>query len=565
MVAERSAQLAERDAELAELGAKKARLQEAYEALKAELELLKRRIFVASAERQDTRQLELEFEALTKRLDDLAGVLPKPDPEDVGEGEAPAGDPSEKRRRRKGGGRRDLAATDLPIERVEVFDELFEELVAEGKAERIDFEESSQLGYKRGGHVRVVTARAKYRAIDGAGETTIETAPVPRALLRRCLATASLLGHIATAKFNDGLPLYRLEEILARDGATVDRGTMSRWMEQLGGSFNATVVDAMRRDALCRAFVIATDATGFCVQPGPLEKGAERRRRPCRRGHYSVQIADRDHVLFEFTARETSASVKALFRGFEGYVQADAASVYNALFRTTDSDHDGCDRTEVGCWSHGRRKYWEAAMAKSTVAREALVRIGKVFEVDAAICSGVPPGTGRPARPRRIPPSKIKALRDLHLRPLVEDFLAWADVEYARVKDQRGSLRSALGYTVRQARALRAFLDDGRLRLDNNPSENELRKVVRIRDAALFAGSDEHAQSAAGILTLIASARLHNLDVERYLIDIIRVLPHWPRERFLELSPLHWLSTRARMNATELDAQVGTITVPDPA
>ena len=102
-------------------------------------------------------------------------------------------------------------------------------------------------------------------------------------------------------------------------------------------------------------------------------------------------------------------------------------------------------------------------------------------------------------------------------------------------KTEPAHLRSALGYTVRQQESLRAFLNDGWLRLDNNLSESALRKVVRIRDAALFAGSDDHAESAGHLLSLIASARLHGLDSELYLREMILVVPQWPRERYLKL------------------------------
>jgi hypothetical protein len=200
-----------------------------------------------------------------------------------------------------------------------------------------------------------------------------------------------------------------------------------------------------------------------------------------------------------------------------------------------------------------RRKYWEAALAKEVVAREALLRISKLFETDQR-CRGT-----------RRPPSKVTRLRHEHLQPQLEEFLAFAEAEYAKVQDRRGALRSALGYTVRQADALRAFLNDGRLRMDNNLSEGELRKVVRIRDASLFAGSDLHAASAGHLLTLLASARLHELDPERYLRDLIRVLPLWPKDRFLELAPKFWSATRARLDPQQLDAEVGFLDVPPRA
>lgn len=564
-LAERDATLAERDAtvstlesekatlesEKAALESEKARLLRAYEALKEELLLVKRRLFVAKAERTDTVALQLEFEELTRKLDALAGELPTDGDEDDGDDDQT--EPTGRGGKCKPKGRRNLAAADLPEVTVDVPDELFEKLVAEGKAERIGTEVSYKLAYERGGYRRVAVARVKYRVIDARGEASIETAPLPSELIRRCFAAPSTLAHIAAQKFCNGLPLYRQEDISGRDGFRIDRGTMCRWLEELGATFGATIIEAARADALANAFCIMTDATGFAVQPGPRD-GPRRR---CDKGHYFVQIADRDHVFFEFTTEHTTRAVRALFKGFEGYVQADAASVYDGLFRPSDEgdpDADGCTRREAGCWSHARRKYWEAAFAKERVAREALVRVGKVFEVDERLRGGR----------RRPAPAQLALLRQQHLRPLIDDFLAFAETEFAKVADRRGSLRSALGYTVRQADALRAVLEDGRLRLDNNLSEGELRKVVRIRDASLFAGSELHAQSAGHILSLIASARMHHLDPEHYLRDIIRVLPFWPRNRHLELAPKYWADTRARIDSRELDAEVGFLRVPEP-
>lgn len=554
---EQTEALADRDAEIVALQAAHERLWRSYARLKEELELVKRRMFVATAERVDTSALQLEFADLLAKMDNLAGELPSEpnaDSDNETPGDAEGEDDPPKKKNSKPKGRRNLADADLPESRIEISDDLFEQLVTEGKAERIGFERSYKLGYQRGGQTKLIIERVKYRAVNTQGEAELETAAVPKELIIRCLAAPSMLAHIATSKMCDGLPLFRQQDMLSRAGASIDRGTMSRWMEDLGASFGATVVEAANKDAFDNAFCILTDATGFAVQPGRFEDPKNKKRRPCRKGHYFVRIADRDHIAFDFVERHNTKTVRAMFKGYQGYIQADASSVYNALFRPAESgdpEDDGCVRVEVACWSHARRKYWEAALAKQKVAREALVRIGKIFELDARFRKGNPP-------------SKIKKLRSRHLRPLVEDFLEFAAAEYEKVKSERGSLRSALGYSVRQADALRAFLDDGRLRLDNNLSEAELRKVVRIRDASLFAGSDDHAESAGHILSMIASARLHNLDPERYLRDVIRVLPYWPRERYLELTAKHWTATRSKLDPTQLAAELGVIDVPAP-
>ena len=94
--------------------------------------------------------------------------------------------------------------------------------------------------------------------------------------------------------------------------------------------------------------------------------------------------------------------------------------------------------------------------------------------------------------------------------------------------------------------------------------ERQLRKVACGRKAWLFVGSDDHGQAAGNLLTLIASARLHKLDPELYLRDVFRVLPHWPRERYLELAPRYWSATRARLDPNELEQELGPLKVPEP-
>ncbi|HEY1585481.1 MAG TPA: IS66 family transposase, partial [Polyangia bacterium] len=346
------------------------------------------------------------------------------------------------------------------------------------------------------------------------------------------------------------LPFNRIEERFARDGVSVDRGTMCRWAEDAGATVGATVIAAARAEAWRTAFCIATDATGVAVQP---LRRPDKKRQACRRGHFFVLIADRDHIFFEYTAKETSLFVAGMLRGYSGYVQADAKSVYDVLFRERGELIDDAEvdlRKEVGCWSHGRRGFWEAASAKSEIGREGLARIGHFFDLEDAW--------------RGSAPEMILSLRRQHLRPHMEAFFAWAEVEYERVLKVRGVVRSALGYVVRQKQALMRVLDDGRLVLENNRSERELRRIAVGRKGWLFVGSDAHGESAGHLFSVIASARLHRLDPEAYLRDLFRVLAHWPRERYLELAPKYWARTRARLDPVELAAEIGPLTVPSP-
>lgn len=543
------AELAAARQRIVELEAERDTLRAAHERVRFELELLRRRIFVAKAERVDTKQLELEFAAKLAEIDLLNEAAPSVEP-NANAVEADRDGSATTPGKAKPKGRRNLKMVNIPEERVEIKDPLFEKLVDEGKAERISYEESSKLAYKRGGVCRLVVARAKYRAVNRMGEAEIETATMPAETFARSLAAPSMLAHIAVEKHCDGLPLHRIEQRLERDGVSIDRGTMCRWLEDLGSTLGATVVAAAREEATRTAFCIATDATGVGVQPTPCDN---KKHQACRRGHFFVLIADRDHIFFEYTAKETSKIIAEMFRGYSGYIQADAKSIYDILFRQPEDAPAGDTNAschEIGCMSHTRRKFWEATVAKDVVAREGLARINRIFEIDRGF--------------KGKPPSEIKRLRDIHLRPHMQAFFAWADEQYKLVINERGLLRSALGYSVRQKDALMRVLDDGRLVLENNRSERELRRIAVGRKAWLFMGSDDHARSAGHIFSLIASSRLHGLDPEAYLRDVLRVLAHWPRDRYLELTPKYWKGTRDRLSADELALEVGDIAVPPP-
>ena len=148
------------------------------------------------------------------------------------------------------------------------------------------------------------------------------------------------------------------------------------------------------------------------------------------------------------------------------------------------------------------------------------------------------------------------------LAPFVDEFFEWVHAQNDLSSQARGLVSKALGYAIRQELALRRFLDDGRLRMDNNNSENALRVVATGRKSWLFFGSDDHAEAAANLYSLIASCKLHGIDPERYLAEVIRIMPYWPHARYLELAPAYWAQTRARIDPVELQAELGFVTLP---
>jgi transposase len=509
-------------------------LRETIVNLSHENELLRRRLYGNKTERAGTSELQLTLGSLL----DAEKQLQKELDEAVAKanGDSDAHTPTEKLKS-KPKGRRDLSTSDLPRVLLEILDE---ELEKTGK--RIGFEESLQLMFRRGGFAVLVKRTAKYE-IAGKDGPTVLGVETPKTLFRRGLLHSSVVAHILAQKFSLGVPHYRLEQHLEDQAVALDRGTMCRYVEEAGSTLGATIVHAMWHDAIANACVISTDATSALVQPEKSKSGAHQ---SCKKGHFFTAVVDCDHVLFAYAEKHTQDFVKRLFHGFTGYLQCDASNVYDILERGPPKDTDD-GITLVGCFAHCRRYFFEAAVCKYPIGLQGLMRIRAIYAADDAF--------------RSMPPAKRKLMRDQHLRPLIDQFFDW--VKQARSTVQGRNLATkALGYAFNQEHELRRVLDDPRLPLDNTRSERSLRKVVVGRKNWMFYGSDTHAESAAAIFSVIASCRLHRLDPEMYLDEVLRLLPYWPRERYLELAPKYWLATRAKLDADELGAPLCSFTIP---
>lgn len=477
-----------------------------YELASLELDRLRRHLFGRKAEAVSAAQTQLAFEQVA------SGLFPKPLADALLEAPRQQPQAPAPEKKRTPHGRRPLPEH-LPVERVEI---LPAEVKVEGEEafERIGEEVSETLEWRAASLVRVQLVRPKF-VRKGAPASACEAAPrvqvaeVPERPIARGLAGPGLLAHVVVSKYADHLPLHRQERIFARQGLSLSRSTLCGWMEPLA-ALAGHVVNAMWEDAM-RAHCLAVDATGVLVQAH--EK--------CRRGHFWVVLADMQHVLFRYTPGHTKQATRELLGDYRGYVLADAATVYDHLFL------DG-ERVEVGCWAHARRGFFYALKTDAARALVAIGLIQRLYEADRQN-SGLT-GTER------------TEARAAHARPVLTDLFAWAERESLTALP-KSPLGEALTYLLNQRMPLERFLEDGRLRLDNNASENALRHQAVGRKNWLFVGSDEGAEWNATFVSLIASCRLHDLEPWAYLRDLFCLLPDWPRSRVLELSPKCWNET----------------------
>ena len=419
--------------------------------------------------------------------------------------------------RRKRTGRKPLPS-ELPRVEIEV---LPAEVQREGTDafERIGAEVSETVERRRASLVVVRVVRPKFVRKDRERntETKVIVGEPPKLPIERGVAGPGLLADTIVRRWQDHLPLHRLESIYEREGLPLARSTIGSWHLQLG-ALVAPLLAAMWHDALAAPY-LCTDSTGVLVQA----------KDKCRRGHFWVVVVPERHVLYEYSARHDSVAIDLLLGDYRGYLVADAHAVYDHLYA------DGAV-IEVGCWAHARRYFFKSLESEPERARAALAIIGALFRIEKSIAQA--------------PSGKRRAVRARDSRPLVDQFFAWCDSERDRLLDDT-PLARAIGYATNQRAALCRFLDDQRLPLHNNFSELALRREVVGRKNWLFVGNDDAGKVNAAFVSLLASCQLHGIEPWAYLRDLLCLLPSWPLSRVLELAPLNWKQTLQQPEAQQ--------------
>lgn len=330
----------------------------------------------------------------------------------------------------------------------------------------------------------------------------ITQAPAPAMPVPRGRATPAMLAHLLVSKFVDHLPLYRQSEIYAREGVELDRSTLADWVGQAAWLLDP-VVAAIRKHVFSAEKIHGDDTTVPVLAPG-LGRTATGR----------LWVYVRDDRLFAGPAAPAAAYFYSPDRGaehpaahmasFTGYLQADGYAGFDALYSPARTKPGPI--TEVACWAHCRRKFYDAWDAtKSPVAKEALDRIAAVYAIEEKA---------------RFAPAAERVEHRRETAPLLDAFFDWSGKTLTRLSAKL-ALAEAFRYTIKRRDALTRFVTDGRLEADNNVAENAMRTIALGRKNYLFAGSDAGGERAAAIYTLVQTAKLNGLNPETYLRDIL--------------------------------------------
>jgi transposase len=228
-------------------------------------------------------------------------------------------------------------------------------------------------------------------------------------------------------------------------------------------------------------------------------------------------------AMFFYSRNRDGEHPKRHLAGYAGILQADAYGGFNSLYDPTRSPGP---ITEAACWSHGRRKFFVLAdVAKAPLAVAAVRRIDAIFAIEGEI-------NGLPAEQRL-------AVRTTRIAPLVAELESWMRSERARLS-RHADVAKAMDYMLKRWAAFTRFLSDGRICLTNNAAERALRGIAIGRKNWLFAGSDRGGERAAAMYTLIATAKLNNVDPQAWLADVLRRIADHPARRLNELLPWNW-------------------------
>lgn len=328
---------------------------------------------------------------------------------------------------------------------------------------------------------------------------TVQIAPPPAQLIPKSIAGEGLLAHLITSKFCDGLPFYRQEKIFQRMGVDLARNTMCGWAIQVADRCRPLL--SLMNEEIRSGPLINIDETTVQVLKEPERRNTTKSYMWIFRGG----DPDRPIVVFQYHPTRSGDVALNYLRGYNGYVQTDAFSGYDALEYI-----DGI--TLLGCFAHARRKFFDVTKAtkkgsgkeKVRLTDEALEYIKNLYAIE------------KKARQEGLCPDEIYQLRQEKAKPLLEEFKEWLDEKYP-LTPPKGLLGKAMSYTLNQWKRLERYLEDGILRPDNNLAENALRPFVIGRKNWLFAGHPRGAAASAALYSLIETAKANKLEPYWYL------------------------------------------------
>jgi len=333
----------------------------------------------------------------------------------------------------------------------------------------------------------IVKEHVRYKYACKSCEEVVKRAPPAFTPLNKSIATSNVLAHICTQKFDDHSPLYRQERIWKRSGVSLSRATMSNWV--LAGSELFKPIIVLLKQDINQAAYVCSDETTINVLDDDKSKNYMWL-------HMSGQRKNRA-IVYEYNSSRSGEVVSNFLKDFQGYHQCDGYSGYSEL-------HAKESVTGVGCMAHARRKFMDIVKVTKNkgIASDIVDIIGKLYDIEKKIIN--------------LTYDEIYQVRQKKSKPIIED-LKKKLLYYQDQAPPTSILGKAINYPLNQWQKLITYLEDGRIRIDNNDCERAIKPFVIGRKNWLFSKSEKGAEASSIIFSIIETCKANNVNTYDYL------------------------------------------------
>jgi transposase len=377
-------------------------------------------------------------------------------------------------------------------------------------AKRIGETVTEILEYEPGNvYVRRII-RPKYLTASSEEGSTIVVADLPSLPIPKGNAGPSFLAHIQVSKYTDHLPFYRQRQMLMRQGLDIAESSIGGWHSATCRLIDP-LYETLRKQVLATDYVMA-DETPYPVQtkdkPGATHKG------------YLWVYCDPVHrlALFDYQKSRGREGPNEMLANFNGFLQTDGYAGYNNLITSSRI-------SSLACMAHARRKFEHARDNDQVRASHALGLFQKLYQIE------------RNNREAGLNNDQIREIRQENALPILKELEQWMRDEYIKVTP-KSPIGAAIAYTTTLWPRLLRYTEQGRFQIDNNLIENTIRPVAVGRKNYLFAGSHEAAQNAAMMYSLLATAKLNEVEPLRWLTDVLTRIQDYPANKLADLLPI---------------------------
>nr|WP_257131909.1 IS66 family transposase [Bacillus pseudomycoides] len=315
----------------------------------------------------------------------------------------------------------------------------------------------------------------------------------PQPPIQRSIASSSVLAKVIYDKFSQYLPLYRQVKEWDRYGLNTNDKNLSNWVIRASHDWLFPVYKRMKHLMMTKSILHVDETYAQIINRSDGKSGQSNAYNWVYR---SVPSQGPTIVLFQSSLSRARSVLENFTDGYSGTIVCDGYSAYDKIEEVTFAN----------CWAHVRR-YWLKADSKN--GRIGVSYCDDLYRLERKF--------------KHLSPSKRRKQRQKYSKPIVKKFLEWVEMSPFYGKN---ALAKAAEYTLNRANGLRAFLNDGRIEIDNNPAENAIRPNVLGRKNWLFSVSEAGAKANAICLSIAETAKSNGVDFYEYIKKLFTDLPN---------------------------------------